>query len=197
MCNIWDLLLQTGTVSLAALLILTVKELLKDKLSPRWQYWLWGLLALRILVPARVGRTVVLELAWPLEKFKTIVESGLSSAYSGPWDPVGPQGILPSFSGAPSSITDWLFLLWWGGAAVWLLIRLAGYIRLRMLLEDGNPVSPDLSARLEKLCLALKLRPCRAIQVRGLPSAFVCGRARWSLRMLRFATTSARFDSTR
>ena len=38
MRNIWDLLLQTGTVSLAAGLILAVKELLRDKLSPRWQY---------------------------------------------------------------------------------------------------------------------------------------------------------------
>ena len=49
MKTLWDLLLQTGTVSLAALLLLAVKALLRDKLAPRWQYWLWALLGLRTL----------------------------------------------------------------------------------------------------------------------------------------------------
>ena len=175
MRNSWELLLQTGTVSLAAGLILAVKELLRDKLSPRWQYWLWALLAARVLIPAHAGRTLVIGLGLPLELLKTAAEGRLNSAYSGPWDPVGPDHILPVFSGAPQSITDWLFVMWWAGAAVYLAVRLLGYVRLRLLLRRGSPVSPALSAQLEALCSELKLRPCRAVEVQGLPSAFVCG----------------------
>ena len=50
MGNIWEFLLQTLTVSLAAAVLLIVKYLLADKLSPRWQYGVWGLLALRALI---------------------------------------------------------------------------------------------------------------------------------------------------
>ena len=57
MGNIWEFLLQTLTVSLTAAVLLIVKYLLADKLSPRWQYGIWGLLALRALTPA-VRRTV-------------------------------------------------------------------------------------------------------------------------------------------
>ena len=147
MRNIWDLLLQTGTVSLAAVLILVVKELLRDKLSPRWQYWLWGLLAVRVLVPAHAGRALVVGLGLPLELLKTAAEGKLHSAYSGPWDPVGPGHILPVWSGAPQSITDWLFVLWWGGAAVYLAARLLGYIRLRTLLRRGSPHAVQFSGK--------------------------------------------------
>lgn len=175
MKTLWDLLLQTGTVSLAALLLLAVKALLKDKLAPRWQYWLWALLGLRALIPARADSGVLLPLPLWLEQLKTGVESGLESAFGGPWHPVGPAHILPVFSGAPRSVTDWLFILWWAGVFLYLATRLGGYIRLRMLLRDGRPVSPALAQRISELCAAQGLKPCRALVAEGLPSAFVCG----------------------
>ena len=60
MGNIWEFLLQTLTVSLTAAVLLIVKYLLADKLSPRWQYGIWGLLALRALIPAGMTRQVLL-----------------------------------------------------------------------------------------------------------------------------------------
>ena len=44
MSNIWEFLYQTLSVSLAAAVLLAVKWLLRDKLSPRWQYAVWGVL---------------------------------------------------------------------------------------------------------------------------------------------------------
>ena len=41
MGNIWGILLQTVTVSLTAGLLLLLKGLMADKLSPRWQYGVW------------------------------------------------------------------------------------------------------------------------------------------------------------
>ena len=55
MTNIWEFLLFTLTVSAAAGLLLVLKHLLADKLSPRWQYGIWVLLALRILLPVEVN----------------------------------------------------------------------------------------------------------------------------------------------
>lgn len=42
MDNIWGVLIQTVEVSLMATIILIIKRVLRDKLSPRWQYGIWG-----------------------------------------------------------------------------------------------------------------------------------------------------------
>ena len=86
MGNIWEFLLQTLTVSLTAAVLLIVKYLLADKLSPRWQYGIWGLLALRALIPAGMTRQVLLPLPAWVDMCKTAAERGLASAYAGPWD---------------------------------------------------------------------------------------------------------------
>ena len=62
MHNIWEFLLQTLSVSAAAALLLIVKALLADKLPPRWQYGVWAVLALRIVLPVPTGRGVLLPL---------------------------------------------------------------------------------------------------------------------------------------
>ena len=44
MSDIWSFLLQTLTASGAAAVLLAVKAMLRDKLSPRWQFAAWGVL---------------------------------------------------------------------------------------------------------------------------------------------------------
>lgn len=55
MTDLWGFLLQTLTVSGAAALLLAVKAVFRDKLSPRWQAAAWGVLGLVLLVPAGWG----------------------------------------------------------------------------------------------------------------------------------------------
>ena len=62
MSNIWEFLLQTLTVSITAAVLLLCKRIFADKLSPKWQYGVWILLALRILLPAGGKRYVLLPL---------------------------------------------------------------------------------------------------------------------------------------
>lgn len=52
MTDFWSFLLQTLTASGVAVLLLCVKALFRDKLSPRWQFGVWGILALILLLPA-------------------------------------------------------------------------------------------------------------------------------------------------
>ena len=175
MGNIWEFLLQTLTVSLVAAVLLILKYLLADKLSPRWQYGIWGLLALRALIPAGMTRQVLLPLPTWVDMCKTAAERGLTSAYTGPWDALDAKSVLPWPSGAPESVTDWLFLVYALGAAAYLLWKGAAYARLRLALRRGAPASEAVSARLAAVCEKYGLRCSRAVEVEGLPTAFVCG----------------------
>ncbi len=60
MTNLWSFLLQTLSVTLAGALVLAVKALLKDKLTPRWQYFVWSVLALRLWLPVQTRGNYVL-----------------------------------------------------------------------------------------------------------------------------------------
>ena len=175
MGNIWEFLLQTLTVSLVAAVLLILKYLLADKLSPRWQYGIWGLLALRALIPAGMTRQVLLPLPTWVDMCKTAAERGLASAYAGPWDALDAKSVLPWPSGAPESVTDWLFVVYALGAAAYLLWKGAAYARLRLALRRGAPASEAVSARFAAVCEKYGLRGSRAVEVEGLPTAFVCG----------------------
>lgn len=175
MGNIWEFLLQTLTVSLVAAVLLILKYLLADKLSPRWQYGIWGLLALRALIPAGMTRQVLLPLPEFVDMCKTAAERGLASACSGPWDALDAKSVLPWPSGAPESVTDWLFVVYALGAAAYLLWKLAAYARLRLALRRGAPASEAVSAQIAAVCEKYGLRCSRAVEVEGLPTAFVCG----------------------
>ena len=65
MDNLWSVLAQTLALSVAAAVLLAAKRLFLDKLSPRWQYGVWAILALRALLPAGLlGRTLVPAGGW-------------------------------------------------------------------------------------------------------------------------------------
>ena len=176
MTSIWSFLLQTLTVSLAAALLLVVKYLLKDHLSPRWQYGIWGLLALRLLLPVAVtGRYVLLPLPLWVETVKSLVESGLSSTFSAPYLPLDLTHVFPYLTGRPVSVTDWLFFLYVLGFLAVLLYYAYRYVHLRALLRRGNPVSPAIQAQLDRVSAQYALNVCPAVTVPGLSSAFICG----------------------
>ncbi len=63
MTDLWGFLLQTLTASGAAVLLLVVKAMFRDKLPPRWQFAAWGVLGL-VLLPAGLGGRYAL-LNWP------------------------------------------------------------------------------------------------------------------------------------
>ena len=59
MTSIWSFVMQTIEVSLMAMILLIVKKVLKDKLSPRWQYGIWSLLLICMIVPVGVFGTYI------------------------------------------------------------------------------------------------------------------------------------------
>lgn len=176
MTNLWAFLLQTLYVAGVGLLLLAIKTLLKDKLSPRWQYAVWAVLALRILLPAYTGKYYVL-LPLPLwvETAKVMVEPHWASAYTNVYEATQVTSPIPWLTGAPVSISDWLFLLYVVGVVVTLLWYLISWLRLCLLLRQGILVPADVQEQIERIGKTYACKTCRAIELPGLPSPMVCG----------------------
>lgn len=176
MHNIWEFFLQTLDASLLCAGLLLLKRLFLDKLSPRWQYGIWSLFSLRLLIPVGLfGTYLVPSLAVSLEWGKALVEKHLTSAYSAPYLPLHITAPLPILQGTPVSATDWLFVLYAAGVCFFLLRTLFGYVRLRLLLGSGTEADEAQQAVLSRVCSFYHLSSCRMIAVPHLPSAFVCG----------------------
>lgn len=176
MTNLWAFLLQTLYVAGVGLLLLAIKTLLKDKLFPRWQYAVWAVLALRILLPAYTGKYYVL-LPLPLwvETAKVMVEPHWASAYTNVYEATQVTSPIPWLTGAPVSLSDWLFLLYVAGVVVTLLWYLISWLRLCLLLRQGIPVPADVQEQIERIGKTYACKTCRAIELPGLPSPMVCG----------------------
>ena len=195
MYHIWGFLLQTLSVSMVILILLFVKYILKDKLSPRWQYAVWILLMLRILIPINVSSYILPKIPVWIEMIKGITEKQMHSAYTSVYQPIHLTHIVPIVTSKPTSITDWLFLIYIFGVIVSLLRYLVSYISLRIILLTSSANSTNtlasayvnskqkndicdtsnLELRIHALCKKYHLSPCQTLSVNGISSAFLCG----------------------
>ncbi|MBQ2902140.1 MAG: hypothetical protein IJE49_09875 [Agathobacter sp.] len=175
MYNIWGFLLQTVAVSIVALIILVLKRIFEDKLSPRWQYSIWALLAIRIIVPVNLASYVIPQLAYYIELTKAQTEEILQSNYSAVYEPIRVHHVIPVITEVPFSITDWLFILYTVGIIIFMLKYLVAYIQLRILLKKEASVSNVMEQKMLLVCDKYDLKPCKIVAVKGLTSAFICG----------------------
>lgn len=175
MVNIWEFLLQTISVSLVAGLILIVKNIFKDKLTPRWQYGIWILLVLRIFLPVKADKFVLLPFGIYLEMIKNYIEKFLSSAYTQPLTATDVSSVVPYFSSAPKSITDVLFVIYVLGIVVCLCHYFFSYTKLRLVLKKGNDISAEKRIALQHILSENKIKNIKVVSVKGINSAFICG----------------------
>lgn len=180
MVNLWSVLAQTLALSVAALVLLAAKRLFLDKLSPRWQYGVWAILALRALLPAGLlGRTLVPGGRAVLEAARLQVELPLSSALTDPYgvtEVLAPVPLFPRGLPAPGSITDALFYLYAAGVLLLALWFFLSYARLRAAIRRGLSPAPEVLAQVEGVAARYGLKAPRLVVVLpGLESAFVCG----------------------
>lgn len=166
MGDIWRFLLQTLTASGAAALLLVLKALLRDKLSPRWQFAVWGVLAAVLLFPAGLGGRYVL-FPWP-----ALVEA-LRSACTGSFDTLpavsAPVPLLPGDTG---TIPGFLYLLYWCVGLVLFVQGIVDYGRLRIALRKASPAA---SQQVKAVAERYHIKDCPAVEIPGLSTAFVCG----------------------
>ena len=180
MDNIWSFLNQTLALSVTAALILLLKKLFEDKLSPRWQCGIWSIFVLRLLLPVGLFHRYLFPkgqvlLAW----IKNIVEGTFHSALSAPYEAIAVTAPFPIFSEyLPffGSITDWLFYLYAYGAVISLLWLAGTYCVLRHTVPKGRKAGTTEMAQVQAVAEAYSLPlPRQIVVLPQVESAFVCG----------------------
>lgn len=180
MVNLWSVLAQTLALSVTAAVLLAAKRLFLDKLSPRWQYGVWAILALRALLPAGLlGRTLVPGGRVVLEAARLQVELPLSSVLTDPYgvtEVLAPVPLFPRGLPVPGSITDVFFYVYAAGVLLLALWFFRSYTRLRAAIRRGLSPAPEVLAQVEGVAARYGLKaPRRVVVLPGLESAFVCG----------------------
>lgn len=176
MSNIWEFLLQTMEITLTALLILVLKWFFQDKLSPRWQYGVWALLAAKLLVPAGLFRSYIsLDLSAGLQVLKRTIECRMESQFSDIYGVIRPDVGIPMSSGAPVSLTDWLFMVYLAGVLAMAAWYLTVYFRLKWILRKAWVPAEGTCQKVDVLCRQYNLKSCRIRILDGIDSAFICG----------------------
>ena len=176
MTNIWSFLVQTSAVTVTALFIWGVKTLIVRQLPPKWQYGLWSVLALRMLIPVHTGRYFFLPSGLWIESLKGMVEQKLSSAYAVPYIVAEINHVFPKITSVPKSITDWLFIFYVIGVIAYLMYAGYDYLRLRRWIRScGTEAEIELQDRLKMLAARYDLPVCKVCRAEGIHSPFICG----------------------
>ncbi len=167
MFDIWSFLLQTLTVSGVATLILVIKALFKDKLSPKWQFAVWSVLGIIMLLPAGMfGR-------YTLFRWQLIVE--LVKSWFGVYSFTKVLFPIPIIQSIPQTIAEWIFAVYVLGILVFIVKYLVSYFKLRRVLKLGDVPNDEKLARIFEIASEQGIKVEKVIEVSGLPSAFVCG----------------------
>lgn len=171
MTDFWSFLLQTLTASGMALLLLAVKAMFRNKLSPRWQFSVWGVLGLVLLLPAGLGgRYALVNWLWVVETMKSLL-AGEYSTLTRVYAPVP----LPQTAGLPKTVWEWLYMLYLAGLLLFLLHYILLYLRLRRLLRQGMPPEKAVDDKIQMIAKKYNLPICPIVMIAGPASAFICG----------------------
>lgn len=167
MFDIWSFLLQTLTVSGIAALILVIKALFKDKLPPKWQFAVWSVLGLMILIPAELfGRYALFRWQIPLEIIKSRFGVYSFTRVLFPF---------PIVIGIPQTVADWLFAVYALGILAFVVRYVVSYFNLKRVLKLGTVPNDEKMTHIGMIAEKHNVKLCKVIEVSDLPSAFVCG----------------------
>lgn len=167
MFDIWSFLLQTLTVSGVAVLLLGVKALFKDKLPPKWQFGVWIVLGVLLLLPAGLGGRYRL-FHWQV--FVEFLKLSVGDySFTKVWFP------FPVINKLPENVVDWIFAGYVCGVVVSVLRYAVSYVKLRSVLRRGSMLSLERTKHIREIAERHGVRIGRIIEVPGLSGAFVCG----------------------
>jgi beta-lactamase regulating signal transducer with metallopeptidase domain len=175
--------------STLVVLLVTIVALLLRRASPRVRYWLWQIVAIKLLLMP----FWVLAVPWPFAALRSVppVESALPLPRVSPPPigvsprpslPIAPQPAEPSPPpSAPSLLAlvgwpTWLFLAW-AGVVTWRILSIARQrYGLARLMRLTVPAPGDLAERVDGLARRLGLRRQPSVVLVDHPGLlFVCG----------------------
>ncbi len=169
MHNIWEFLLQTLTVSAVAVVILIIKRLFRDKLPPTFQFGIWGILGISLILPANFfGRYPIYNFANLVETAKTFLTDDFSVTKPSFFFPV------PFFS-IPSDIFELLYAVYFTGVVIFSVKYIFSYLKLKVLIKNSPSASQKTKNKITKTALEYNLPECKSAELKGISSPFVSG----------------------
>ena len=157
--SIWQVVEYSLVVTIVALLLLAMKRVFHDKLDARWHYFIWMVLAVRMIVP--------LELEWlksPLSLFEAIPVNywtrlwALKSSRTGIAQAV--QAILPWYLAGVVILASYYLVV-------------AVMVRIRSIrLKDADSATCE---RVAVIARKYELKPCKRVKIAYKGSPYVCG----------------------
>lgn len=171
MSNIWEALFFTIDLTLWAGLILIIKRIFKGRLSPTWQSNIWGVLVIKTAITLFFGVNYF-EGSFIINKAIMWVESFLDSSYS---------GVYQSFSfteftfAMPTSVTDWLFIIYVLGVIFTAIYYISQYIKLRSFINKNAIEIDNADLQAIKIGEVNNLKSCKIVYVEGIKAPFLCG----------------------
>lgn len=167
MFDIWGFLLQTLTASGVAILLLIIKALFRDKLPPKWHFAVWSVLGIIILFPSGMnGRYILFNWRIVIEFVKLLTGDYSTTQVLFPF---------PYINSMPDTVSEWLFAIYVIGIVICLIKYLISYIKIRIMLHKSNSPADKTVSRIYDIAEKHGIKPCKIIEISGLPSAFVCG----------------------
>lgn len=173
MLNIWGFFMQTSVVFAISFVLMIVKVILKDKLSPRWQYMIWYVLFLALILPTKNGVFPIISAF--IETCKFMIESQLSSHYIQYYEPIVNHFILPFIQSKPASFTDVLFFIYIIGFFGCMFKYLRDYFLLRKLIHNRQEANVEPNLMIQKVSVKYSLPKCKTVLIEQCSSAFVFG----------------------
>lgn len=140
--NVFDWMMSlTPAAAVIVIVILAVRRLLRDLVSPKLLYWLWLLLIVRLLVPSLTA----LPIAFPEKIARSEGQIAFEAAAGYAGELLMSDAAIPSAMGQTATISWWdiLFVIWCIGVAgitVWMIVM---WISMRRTFAARNLSLPN------------------------------------------------------
>ena len=145
------------SVSAVVLLVFLLTPLLEKRFAAKWRYWIWLLLAVRLLIPVNFHmQQPVVQISMPQ---RTVAVQAAVKPQPGQ-DSSIPAMQSPQTTVRPITVASLIPIVWLAGAAVFLLLRFSGYFAfLRMVRRWSRPIrEPEIREVLQSQEKALGIR---------------------------------------
>lgn len=167
MLDIWGFLLQTLTASSVALIVITIKHIFKDTLSPKWHFAIWSIAGIFTLVPASLKGTFILfNEGFILELFKNLAGEYKTTSVFLPF---------PVISSLPKTTADYIFWIYALGVTAHLTFYAVSYARLKAALKKYSSPSDEARAVISEAAARAGIKSCKAYELDTISTPFVCG----------------------
>ena len=169
MTDLWSFLVHTLNASTAALFILLIKRIFRDKLTPVWQFSVWIVLLAVLIIPGgTIGGYVFIDWTHITEFLKTCFFDSYTLSEAFCFFPLPVKMSL-------ASVFDVLYVIYFAGVIFCLIKYVISYVKLRFVLKKADKLTDTEADRIRGIAERYSLPCCNAVRSKEISTPFICG----------------------